>query len=88
MKTTYARAFTNYLSNRFLKIWIFLKNVLLFFVNNIPSSGKDTRITKFFQVRKFFGVPNECIAEAEYQLNRIDLVNWKNETQIEALEVK
>lgn len=65
-----------------------LKNVSLFSVTNILQPVKD--ITKYCEVIKYLGASDKVLTEAEYQLGKINLVDWKNKTDTEAFwsEVK
>ena len=50
-----------------------LKNISLFSVNNVLQPVKD--IPAFCNVMKYLGASNKTIASAEYQLNKINLID-------------
>ena len=59
-----------------------LKNISLFSVNNVLQPVKD--IPAFCNVMKYLDTSDSTIASAEYQLNKINLIDWQNKENTEA----
>ena len=58
-----------------------LRNVSLFSVQNVLQPVKD--VPKYCQLMKHLGASDNSIAEAEIQLTKINLINWKQKTETE-----
>lgn len=59
-----------------------LKKVSLFSVKNMLQPVKD--IPNICGVMKFLGASDNCLSQAQYQLNKINLVDWHNKTDTDA----
>ena len=57
-----------------------LRNVSLFSVQNILQPVKD--IPKYCQLMKHLGASDNSIAEAEIQLTKINLIDWKQKQKL------
>ena len=58
-----------------------LRNVSLFSVQNILQPVKN--VPKYCQLMKYLGTSDNSIAEAEIQLTKINLSDWKQKTETE-----